>query len=168
MLSVTVHILVYSLFLSVINFQLISTSEISFSVSSKEQLMWNIFRAQKPPYVDMSPPAKLSSCRDASRADDLILVLFHHDYSWKSTHTYTHSSSPAKAFYSLVPAFRQVLLLFVGAFGSSLLDCSIAQHLNLFDTSSYVLLVVCCKPDSQGQTVPLEGLSVWTRSLKML
>lgn len=40
----------------------------------------------------MSPPVKPSSCRDASRTDDLMLVLLHHDHSWRNMqHAHTHT-----------------------------------------------------------------------------
>lgn len=66
-----------------------------------------------------------------------------------------------------LPDFRQVLLLFVGAFGSTVLDCSISVHLYQLDTSNYVFLVVCCRPNAQGPTVPVQDFSIWMRSIWM-
>lgn len=119
---------------------------------------------QEPPYVDMSPPVKPSSCGDASKTDDLMLVLLHHDHSWRNTHTHTrlHTLKFTAPFWSQgitlhsLPDFRQVLLLFVGAFGSTVLDCSISVHLYQLDTNSYVFLVVCCRPNSRGLIAPVQ------------
>lgn len=66
-----------------------------------------------------------------------------------------------------LPDFRQVLLLFVGAFGSIVLDCSISVHLYQLDTSDYVFLVVCCRANSQGLTVPVRGFSNWMNGESM-
>lgn len=46
---------------------------------------------QEPPYVDMSRPVKPSSCSAASRSDDLMLVLLHHDHSWRKILTNRHT-----------------------------------------------------------------------------
>lgn len=84
-------------------------------------------------------------------------------------HTLKHTSplrSQGITLHSL-PDFRQVLLLFVGAFGSTVLDCSISVHLYQLDTSDYVFLVVCCRPNLQGLTVPVQGFSIWMGSLRM-
>lgn len=40
----------------------------------------DVSEEREPPYVDISPPAKLGSCGDANRTDDLMLSLLHRDH----------------------------------------------------------------------------------------